>query len=236
MIKFSHAYKTYAGPVHALRDIHFEIDKGEFVFLTGPSGAGKTTLFRMISAFDKVTSGDVEVAGYNLTEISDREVPYFRRRIGVIFQDFKLLKDRSIFDNVALPLMIRKERSSMVLKKVNDILDQVGLADKKNYLPEILSGGEQQRAAIARALVHQPGVLIADEPTGNLDPELSEEIMDLLERVCAQGTTVFVATHDHEQVLRRQKRTMHLENGLIVSDQYPVTAPKSASPFRGLGL
>lgn len=218
MIEFSHVYKTYPGPVHALKNLDLSITKGEFVFLTGPSGAGKTTLFKMISAFDKPTSGEVKVAGYSIREMREGQVPFFRRRIGVIFQDFKLLKDRTIFENVALPLLIRGDKSGQVQKRVYDILEQVGLAHKHDQFPEFISGGEQQRTAIARALVHQPGVLIADEPTGNLDPKLSEDIMDLLERVSSQGTTVFVATHDHEMVKRRKKRTLELREGLIVGD------------------
>lgn len=215
MIQFSHVYKTYPGPVHALKNIDLHIDKGEFVFLTGPSGAGKTTLFKMMSAFDKVTSGQIEVAGFDLAKISSREVPFFRRRIGVVFQDFKLLKDRSLFENIALPLRVRGDRPHNIHRKVHDILEQVGLSHRADQLPEFVSGGEQQRTAIARALVHQPGVLIADEPTGNLDPGLSEEIMDLLERVCAQGTTVFVATHDHEMVKRRKKRSLEIKDGIL---------------------
>lgn len=186
--------------------------------MTGPSGAGKTTLFKMISAFDRPTSGEVQVAGYDLKEIRESQVPFFRRKIGVVFQDFKLLKDRTLFQNVALPLLVRGEKGSVVDKKVQDILEQVGLGHKADQYPEFISGGEQQRTAIARALVHQPGILIADEPTGNLDPELSEEIMDLLERVCSQGTTVFVASHDHEMVRRRKKRTLELRQGILSGD------------------
>ena len=188
------------------------------MFLTGPSGAGKTTLFKMLSAFDKVTSGRLQVAGVDLCELPGKKIPQFRSRIGVVFQDFKLLKDRTLFENVALPLQVRGDRPQVIQKRVSDILEQVGLFHRAHQLPEFVSGGEQQRTAIARALIHQPGILIADEPTGNLDPELSDEIMDLFERVCAQGTTVFIATHDHDIVQRRKKRTLQIQNGLIVGD------------------
>ncbi len=218
MIQFSHVYKTYPGPIHALRDIDLMIEKGEFVFLTGPSGAGKTTLFKMLAAYDKVSSGNLQVAGFDLCDIANKEVPQFRRRIGVIFQDFKLLKDRTIFENVSLPLLVRGDRPQTIQRRVSEVLEQVGLSHRAQQMPEFVSGGEQQRTAIARAIVHQPGILIADEPTGNLDPELSEEIMDLLERVSAQGTTVFIATHDHEMVKRRNKRTLQIRDGLISGD------------------
>lgn len=217
MIELSHVYKTYQGQRHALRDLSFSIEKGEFVFLTGPSGAGKTTLFRMISAFDRVTSGEITVAGFDLNKIKESDLVLFRRRMGVVFQDFKLLKDRTIYENVALPLRIRGDRPHILQKKVEEVLKQVGLTDKAQEYPEYLSGGEQQRTAIARAIVHQPPVLIADEPTGNLDPKLAEDIMDLFEKVSAQGTTVLIATHDHEMVRRRKKRRIEIEAGQLVS-------------------
>lgn len=218
MIEFSHVYKTYNGPIHALKNIDLKIDKGEFVFLTGPSGAGKSTLFKMISAYDAVTSGSVNVAGYNLANMNMQDIPIFRRKIGVVFQDFKLLKDRTLFENVALPLQVRGDKNISIQRRVHEVLEKVGLAHKHDQYPDAVSGGEQQRTAIARAIIHQPGVLIADEPTGNLDPCLSEEIMDLLESVCTQGTTVFVATHDLEMVKRRKKRTLELKDGVIVGD------------------
>lgn len=213
MIKFSHVYKTYSGTITALKDISLEIDRGEFVYLTGPSGAGKSTLFKMISAFDKPCSGDIEVEGYSINDISSKDIPYLRRRIGVVYQDFKLLKTATVFDNVALPLRVRGDNEISIKRRVIELLEEVGLVFKKDRFPEFLSGGEQQRVAIARALAAHPGLLIADEPTGNLDPELSEEIMDLLDRVNAQGTTVFVATHDHDLVNRRKRRQAHIVEG-----------------------
>lgn len=225
MIHFSHVYKTYPGPVQALKNVDLEINKGEFAFLTGPSGAGKTTLFRMISGFDRPSSGQVQVSGHNLSKISAKELPYLRRKIGVVFQDFRLLKDRTVFENVALPLEIRKDRSSYIQKKVADMLNSVGLWFKKDKYPSQMSGGEQQRVAIARALIHQPGVLIADEPTGNLDPDLSLEIIDLLEKVNAQGTTVFIATHDHDLVASKKCREIKLKDGVLQESDLPNVAP-----------
>ncbi len=199
--------------------MNLTIDKGEMAFLTGPSGAGKTTLFRMISAYDRPTSGAVSVAGFNLANLKSFEVPQFRRRIGVVYQDFRLLKKHTIFENVALPLEVRGDASGIVTKKVAEVLEQVGLAHRQGDKPEQLSGGEQQRVAIARALIHQPAVLIADEPTGNLDPQLSLEIMELFEKVNAQGTTVFIATHDVEIVRRKGKRVIEINQGQIIRGQ-----------------
>jgi cell division transport system ATP-binding protein len=156
MIEFSHVYKTYPGPVHALKNVELQIDKGEFVFLTGPSGAGKTTLFKMISAYDLATSGNVKVAGYDLQRIGTSQVPFFRRKIGVIFQDFKLLKDRTIFENVALSLQVRGDKPLAIQRRVYEVLEQVGLAHKHDQYPEFISGGEQQRTAIARAIIINP--------------------------------------------------------------------------------
>lgn len=218
MIQFSHVYKTYPGPIHALSNLDFKVEKGESVFFTGPSGAGKTTLFRLVSGFDRCSSGKVSVAGFDVEKLQENDVPNFRRNIGVVFQDFRLLKDRTVFENVALPLEIRNQKPSLIRQKVNELLNTVSLTFKRDQYPEQLSGGEQQRVAIARALVHQPSVLIADEPTGNLDPNLSMEIMDLLDKVNAQGTTVLVATHDIELVEKRKRRIVQIRGGTIVKD------------------
>lgn len=216
MISFSHAYKTYPGPVAALKDVNLEIAKGEFVFLTGPSGAGKTTLFRLLAAYDRATSGQVSVAGFDINEMKATQIPLLRRRIGVVYQDFRLLKTRTVFENVALPLEILGERQSYIQKRVYEVLDQVSLSYKEHIFPDQLSGGEQQRIAIARALVHQPGVLIADEPTGNLDPDLAKNIMALFDKANAQGTTVFIATHDHELVKSYNRRVVEIREGSVV--------------------
>lgn len=218
MIEFNHVYKTYPGPVHALKNIDFKVDKGEFVFVTGPSGAGKTTLFRMLSAFDRPSSGRIKVGGFDVSNLNRSSLPQFRSHIGVVFQDFRLLKNRTVFDNVALPLNVRGEKPSYVSKRVEEVLAQVGLSQKFDQIPEVMSGGEQQRIAIARALIHRPGILIADEPTGNLDPKKSNEIMDLLEHLCEQGTTVFIATHDIGAVEKRKKRRIQIVDGILAED------------------
>lgn len=215
MITFNHVYKTYLGPVHALKDINLTIQKGEFVFITGPSGSGKTTLFKLLAAYDRPTSGKIKISDYNLETIKESEIPIFRRRIGVVFQDFKLLKDYTIFQNVELPLKILGVRPSVAEKRVHEMLELVGLKDRYDFYPDQISGGEKQRVAIARALIHKPEILIADEPTGNLDPKLSEEIMQLFERISLQGTTLLIATHDHEMVKRKQKKHLEINCGLI---------------------
>ena len=218
MIELSHVYKSFPGPVHALRNVDLRIEKGEFVFLTGPSGAGKTTLFRLLAGFDKVTSGTLKVAGYDLLHVKKPEKPFFRRKLGVVFQDFKLLKTHSALENVAMPLIIQGEKHAAAMARAQDYLHKVGLDERAHMSPESLSGGEQQRIALARALVHEPDLILADEPTGNLDPERSEEIMNLLEACTKAGMTVLVTTHDHDMVRRRQRRTISIKSGEVVKD------------------
>ncbi len=215
MIKLSHVYKLYSQSVQALSDVTLNIEKGEFVYLTGPSGAGKTTLFKLITCYDQPTSGSIDVAGYDLSTVTAGEVPYVRRKIGVVFQDFKLLKNRTVLENVALPLEVLKMKKSEILARAHAMLDQVGLKYKGTFFPAQLSGGEQQRVAIARALIGKPGILIADEPTGNLDHALSQEIMELFAKINAQGTTVFIATHNLNFIDKGNRRVLRLEKGKL---------------------
>jgi len=228
MIQMFHVSKSYGSDAPALVDINLDIQKGEFVFLTGPSGAGKTTLLKLIFCAELPTSGQLLVTGRNVARISRSAIPYLRRRIGVVFQDFKLLPNRTVLDNVALALDVlgvpRRESS----RRVKAMLKQVGLEHKADAHPPRLSGGEQQRVAIARALVNDPAILLADEPTGNLDPKLTIEIMDLLRDFSARGTTVLVATHDRSLLERYQKRTIGIEGGRVVNDQVgPVRSPQA---------
>ena len=216
MIDFNHVYKTYPGPTHALRDVNLSIARGEFAFLTGPSGAGKTTLFRMLSAYEKPTSGQLKVSTFDLHKITLPEIPHYRRQLGVVYQDFRLMNNSTVFENVALPLRILGQNNQEIHDRVYDILVRVKLVDRLHAFPLQMSGGEQQRVAIARAMIHRPRLIIADEPTGNLDPALTEEIMDLFEDANAQGTTVFVSTHDHDLVRRRNKRVIKIERGEIL--------------------
>ncbi len=217
MIQMFHVNKRY-GDVVALTEVNLAVDKGEFVFLTGPSGAGKSTLLELIFCAEKATSGQILVNGRNIARISASAIPYLRRNIGVVFQDFKLLPTRTVAENVAFTLDVLGVPRRDSRRKVMGMLKAVGLEHKADTLPPRLSGGEQQRVAIARALVNDPTILLADEPTGNLDPKLTIEIMDLLRDFSARGTTVLVATHDRSLLERYQKRTIALEGGRIVSD------------------
>lgn len=218
MIEIAHLYKSYASGNHALKNINLKIERGEFVFLTGPSGAGKSTLFKMLTAFDKPTSGHIKVGSFRLETHSNQDLPLYRRSVGIVFQDFKLLQDKTVFENVALPLKILKASEQQIKNRVFEVLRLVELENKFDTFPEFMSGGEQQRVAIARAIVHRPQLIVADEPTGNLDPELSNKILDLFEKVCSQGTTVVIATHDLESVKQRNKKQIRLKNGQIVGE------------------
>lgn len=219
MIEMFHVYKAYANAPPCLTDISLRIEKGEFVFVTGPSGAGKTTLLKLVFCAERATGGQVLVDGRNLARIKASAVPFLRRNVGVVFQDFKLLTHRTVAENVAFALQVLGTSRLECGERVRKILQRVGLADKADCLPPRLSGGEQQRVVIARALVSEPAILLADEPTGNLDPELTLEIMDLLCDVNARGTTVLVATHDASLLARTRKRILRLEQGRLVSDR-----------------
>jgi cell division transport system ATP-binding protein len=224
MIQMFHVYKAYPGDPPTLSDINLHVRKGEFVFLTGPSGAGKTTLLKLIFSAEPATKGQVLVAGRNIAKIRESAIPYLRRNIGVVFQDFKLLPNRTVAENVAFTLDVIGTPRTEARDRVMRMLKLVGLEHKASSLPLRLSGGEQQRVVIARALVNDPMILLADEPTGNLDPALTVEIMDLLSEVNVRGTTVVVATHDASLISRYDKRTIRLERGMIVADQDGVKA------------
>lgn len=219
MIRFEHVAKRYPGGVQALSDVNFELERGEMAFLTGHSGAGKSTLLRLIAVLERPSRGQVLFDGKNVGRVSNRQIPRLRRKVGVIFQDHKLLTDRKVLDNVALPLLIAGLSWSEIRRRVRAALDLVGLLDKENTRIPALSGGEQQRVGIARAMIGKPPVLLADEPTGNLDPELSAELMQLLCTLSELGTTVLIATHDLERVRRLGRRTLVLESGSMVDDR-----------------
>jgi cell division transport system ATP-binding protein len=218
LIRFENVHKRYDGGREALAGVTFNIERGELAFLTGPSGAGKSTVLRLIALIDRPTRGTVVVNDQNTARISRRRIPRFRQRLGVVFQDHKLLYDRSVFDNVALPLVIAGASRREVDKRVRAALDQVGLLDRESHRPITLSTGEQQRVGIARALAPRPDVLIADEPTGNLDPDLSAEIMQLFARFNEVGVTLLIATHDLELIEHMPHRRLKLVAGRIESD------------------
>jgi cell division transport system ATP-binding protein len=213
MIQFECVSKTYAGGQKALQDVNFHLGQGEMVFLTGHSGAGKSTLLKLICGIEKASTGHIWVNQYDLSQLTVKQMPFFRRRIGVIFQDCQLLMDKNIFDNVALPLVIEGYSQADMRRRVAAALDLVGLSGLDKYLPSMLSGGEQQRVGIARAVVNKPSLLLADEPTGNLDPELSHSIMNLFENFNQAGTTVLIATHDLKLIAGLGYRTLSLTSG-----------------------
>ena len=219
MIRIENVTKQYRGAARpALDAVTLEIDKGDFIFLVGASGSGKSSLMRLILREDIPTSGSVFVLGENLLRLPGRRVPHFRRKLGMVFQDFRLLPNKTVAQNVAFSLEVIGKSRAFINAAVPDVLDMVGLGHKASNLPSELSGGEQQRVALARAIVNKPAILLADEPTGNLDPATSEEIMRLIERINAAGTTVVMATHDSGIVNRLRKRVVVLNQGKIVSD------------------
>jgi len=219
MIRLENVTKSYSAEVVALRDAGFDVAKGEFVFLVGPSGSGKSTLLRMLNRQDRPERGAVWVAGRNIVDMPRSRVPHLRRNIGNIFQDYKLLLEKTVFENVAFAQEVIGRPKHVIKQQVPAVLELVGLAGKEDRLPHQLSGGEQQRVSVARAFVNRPLILLADEPTGNLDPATGEGIMRLLDRINKTGTTVVMATHDQRIVNTMRKRVIQLDRGVIVRDQ-----------------
>ena len=218
MIQFTNVVKTYQQGNNALNGATMQVEDGEFVFLIGPSGSGKSTIIKMITGELKPTSGTVHVNGYSLERIRKREIPYLRRTVGVVFQDFRLIDKMTVYENVAFAMRVVGAKEKEIRERVPYVLELVGLESKMNRHPNEMSGGEQQRLAIARALVNNPSTIIADEPTGNLDPERSFEIMSLLQEINNLGTTVLVVTHDQHLVEFFNKRVISLDEGIVVSD------------------
>ena len=219
MIEFTDVVKSYTQGNKALNGVTMQIEDGEFCFLIGPSGSGKSTIIKLITGELKPTSGTVHVNGYSLERIRKREVPYLRRTVGVVFQDYRLIEKMTVYENVAFAMRVVGARESEIKERVPYVLELVGLESKMNRHPNEMSGGEQQRLAIARALVNNPSILLADEPTGNLDPNNSWEIMKLLEEINESGTTVVVVTHNREIVNAMQKRVITMKKGVIISDE-----------------
>jgi cell division transport system ATP-binding protein len=219
MIKLIDIVKEYKGGIKALDGLSLDIEKGEFVFIVGPSGSGKSTFMKLLTKEEEPTQGEVYVAGKNLASLPRWRVPYLRRNVGCVFQDFKLLPNKTVFENVAFGLEVIGRPRSVVQRQVPQILELVGLGEKLDRFPDELSGGEQQRVSVARAFVNRPLILVADEPTGNLDPATSVGIMRLLDRINRIGTTIVMATHDHAIVDSMRRRVVELENGCIVRDQ-----------------
>ena len=219
MLEFIEVNKIYNNDVCALKDLSFKVEDGEFVFLIGASGAGKTSIIKMLLREIKPTSGEIIVDNVNIVKLRNRKIPQLRKTMGVVFQDFRLLEGKTVFDNIKYPLQILGVSKRGITKRVTEILELVGLSDRANSFPNQLSGGEQQRVCIARALVNKPKYLIADEPTGNLDPNTSEGIMKLLLDVNAKGTTVIVSTHDRDIVNKLKKRVISMDHGEMINDE-----------------
>ena len=218
MIQFTDVVKSYTEGNTALRGVNLQIEDGEFVFLVGPSGSGKSTIMKLITGELKPTTGAVHVNGYNLEQIRKRDIPFMRRTLGVVFQDFRLIPKMTVYDNVAYAMRVIGAREAEIKERVPYVLELVGLSDKERRHPNEMSGGEQQRLAIARALVNNPSTIIADEPTGNLDPARSFELMTLLQEINNLGTTILVVTHEQELVERFDKRVIVIDDGMVISD------------------
>lgn len=219
MIQLKDVSKVYENGTVALDHVSIDIGKGEFVFLVGASGAGKSTFIKLLLREELPTAGEIRVAGRNVVTMPQREVPYLRRGLGVIFQDYRLLPDKTVFENVAFAMQVIEAPRRLMQRSVNAVLDVVGLRDKYKCFPRQLSGGEQQRVAIARAIVNDPAIVIADEPTGNLDPETSWDIMEIFERINRAGTTIVMATHDRNIVDTMKRRVIAIEDGQVVRDE-----------------
>lgn len=219
MIDMQDVWKTYPNGTHALQGLTVHITKNEFVYIVGPSGAGKSTFMKLIYREERPSKGQIFVSGFNLAKLKARKIPFVRRNIGVIFQDFRLLPKLSAYENIAFAMEVIEAPKKIIKKRTMEVLDLVNLRDKADSFPAQLSGGEQQRVAIARAIVNNPAVIIADEPTGNLDPETSFEIMKLLEEINFRGTTIIMATHNRDIVNKMRKRVIAIENGKIVRDE-----------------
>ena len=219
MIEMMNVTKKYNKGITAINNLSIQIKDGEFVYVVGPSGAGKSTFIKMMYREEKATKGRIRVGKYDLMKIRDRQIPYLRRYVGVVFQDFKLLQHKTVYENVAYAMEVIEKSPREIKRRVQEVLELVNLKHRIDNFPNELSGGEQQRVAIARAIVNTPGILIADEPTGNLDPDTSMEIMDILERINEQGTTIVMATHNSQIVNEKKHRVIAIENGQIVRDQ-----------------
>ncbi len=218
MIEFRNVVKSYPTGTVALKGVNLHIDDGEFVFIVGHSGAGKTTLMKLLLCEEKPTSGNIVVGKYNLTTIPDRKIPYYRRQLGVVFQDFRLLQNKTVYENVAFAMQVVGTPAKMIKRRVPAILNTVNLADKHASFPSEISGGEQQRVALARALANNPSVIIADEPTGNIDPQMSLEIMNLLIKINKLGKTVIVVTHEQSLVDYYKQRVITIKDGVVAED------------------